>query len=82
MNSIPKNIKIVKGGSWNDAPHYLLSASGEVFNDIESSCEIGFRLAADIPTTGWKLTRQEKKRLKKYAEMEKEWARRHSYHFR
>lgn len=63
-NYITKN-RIVKGGSWADQPHYLVSGSREIYNEAESSCKVGFRVAMDAPQTIDFLCLKDKKRLKK-----------------
>jgi sulfatase modifying factor 1 len=35
---------LVKGGSWANQPHYLNTASNEVYHESEASCKIGFRV--------------------------------------
>ncbi len=59
-----KHVGIVKGGSWEDEPHYLIASATQVINEIEASCKIGFRVAMDIPE-GSQLTHSDKQRLKK-----------------
>lgn len=36
--------RLVKGGSWANQPHYLNTASNEVYHESEASCKIGFRV--------------------------------------
>jgi len=64
INYITKN-RIVKGGSWADQPHYLVSGSREIYNEAESSCKVGFRIAMDAPKTIDFLPMKDKRRLKK-----------------
>jgi sulfatase modifying factor 1 len=64
--------RIVKGGSWADQPHYLIPASREVYNEAESSCKVGFRMAMDAPATIAFLSNKDKKRLKKLRELQKD----------
>lgn len=61
---ITKN-RIVKGGSWADQAHYLISGSREVYNEAESSCKVGFRVAMDAPEKIDFLNFKDKKRLRK-----------------
>jgi hypothetical protein len=63
-NYITKN-RVVKGGSWADQPHYLVSGSREIYNEAESSSKVGFRVAMDAPQTIDFLSMKDKKRLKK-----------------
>jgi hypothetical protein len=61
---ITKN-RIVKGGSWADQAHYLISGSREIYNEAESSCKVGFRVAMDAPENSDFLNHKDKKRIKK-----------------
>ena len=61
---ITKN-RIVKGGSWADQAHYLISGSREIYNEAESSCKVGFRVAMDAPEKIDFLNFKDKKRLRK-----------------
>jgi sulfatase modifying factor 1 len=57
--------RIVKGGSWADQPHYLYRGARLVYNEAESSCKVGFRIAMDAPANTEFLNFKDKKRLKK-----------------
>jgi formylglycine-generating enzyme required for sulfatase activity len=59
------NNRVVKGGSWADSPQYLITGSREVYNETESSCKVGFRIAMNAPSNLDFLSFREKKRLKK-----------------
>ena len=63
-NYVTEN-RIVKGGSWADQPHYLVSGSREIYNEAESSCKVGFRVAMDAPKTIDFLNLKDKRRVKK-----------------
>ena len=63
-NYVTEN-RIVKGGSWADQPHYLVSGSREIYNEAESSCKVGFRVAMDAPQTIDFLSLKDKRSLKK-----------------
>lgn len=74
-NYITKN-RIVKGGSWVDQLHYLVSGSREIYNEAESSCKVGFRVAMDAPETIDFLSLKDKKsikKLRKYRERNANW---------
>jgi len=43
-----QNAIIVKGGSWNDAPCYLMNSSRQVFSKTTANPEIGFRVALTL----------------------------------
>jgi hypothetical protein len=58
------NNRVVKGGSWADSPQYLITGSREVYNETESSCKVGFRVAMNAPSNLDFLSFREKKRLK------------------
>jgi uncharacterized protein (TIGR02145 family) len=53
--------RLVKGGSWNDEPHYLLVNNAQIYYQNEASSTIGFRIAADA--VGSKLNKEDSKRL-------------------
>ena len=61
------DIKIVKGGSWRDQPHYLFLNNSQVYSKDESSSHIGFRIAADA--IGNEMNKYDKKRIKIQGEM-------------
>ena len=43
-----KALRIVKGGSWADAPLYMHVGMNEIYPENKSSCRIGFRVAMPL----------------------------------
>ncbi len=60
-------LRLVKGGSWIDEAHYLLLHNSQVFHKDQSSCRIGFRIAAN--SVGGELNTEDKKRILKQREL-------------
>lgn len=56
-----EDCRLVKGGSWDDEPHYLLIENAQVYRTSESSSKIGFRVVCDASEQD--LTKKERKRL-------------------
>ena len=71
-SNLQENCRLVKGGSWNDPPHYLLLNNSKVYHKDESSCLIGFRIAADA--IGNEMNKYDKKRIKKQRLLIKKYA--------
>jgi hypothetical protein len=69
-SNLQENCRLVKGGSWYDQPHYLFLNTSQVFHKDESSCRIGFRIAANA--IGNKMNKYDKKRIKKQRELRKQ----------
>jgi formylglycine-generating enzyme required for sulfatase activity len=58
-----ENCRKVKGGSWNDQPHYLLINNSQIFHKNEASSKVGFRIVADSQIST--LNKKDKKRIKR-----------------
>lgn len=68
LNNNPQEYcRLAKGGSWFDQPHYLVLNNSQVFHKDESSCRIGFRIAADA--IGNEMDNFDKKRIQKQKEL-------------
>ncbi|MDA8910955.1 formylglycine-generating enzyme family protein [Crocinitomicaceae bacterium] len=69
--------RLVKGGSWANQPHYLNTASNEVYHEFEASCKIGFRVMMEaeiVEENGVCIncTAKDRKKMKKYRKNQQE----------
>jgi formylglycine-generating enzyme required for sulfatase activity len=68
MEEDPKGyLSLVKGGNWFDEAHYLLLYNSQVFHKKQSSCRIGFRIAAN--SVGGELNKEDKERIREQREL-------------